>query len=291
LIFYKTRNQIDINKYNACIKKAYNSRIYAYGWYLDCVTENWDVLILDDYKAVMPLPKRKKYGITYVYQPNLIQQLGVFSADKISEHLVDSFIKLMPKKIRLIDFYLNSENKTIHQKLTSRINYLLPLNKKYKDIYRDYNNNRKRSLRRALGTKFNIHKNGNLEAFLSIKPSNKALNKSSVTLRELECLIKQAVTLNYGEIWTVYDYDQKCIAGVCWMKNLDRLTYLYPVATDYAKSMGIPTLLIDEMIKTYANTNNFIDFEGSMVQGVAQFYQSFNAKQEEYFHLKKWLIF
>jgi len=291
LIFYSTRNQIDVNKYDACIKKAYNSRIYAYSWYLDCVTETWDVLILDDYKAVMPLPKRKKYGINYVFQPNWIQQLGVFSADNTSKNLVDLFLKSIPKKIKLIDFYLNSKNKTVHQKVKSRTNYLLPLNKKHEELYKAYNNNRKRSLKKGLGTKFSIYKNGNLDELLSIKTSNESLNKSTVAFRELGCLIKKAVELNLCEIWTVYDCNKQCISGVCWMKNLGRITYLYPVATDYAKSKGIPTMLIDEMIKTYANTTNFIDFEGSMVPGVAKFYQSFNTISEEYYHLKKWLIF
>ena len=79
MIKYLTRSHVNIEKYNNCISNAVNSRIYAYSWYLDIVAdENWDVLVLDDYVAVMPLPKRRKYFINYVYTPFWVLQLGIF---------------------------------------------------------------------------------------------------------------------------------------------------------------------------------------------------------------------
>ena len=76
MIRFVNRNQIDVEKYNYCIEKAIQSRIYAYAWYLDIVADNWSVLVLDDYDAVMPLPWKIKYGIKYITQPFFTQQLG-----------------------------------------------------------------------------------------------------------------------------------------------------------------------------------------------------------------------
>ena len=82
MIYYLKRNQLDDNKYNSCIKQSKNSRIYAFSWYLDCVADNWDALVLNDYEAVMPLPWRQKYVIKYIYPPAWTQQLGVFSPNE-----------------------------------------------------------------------------------------------------------------------------------------------------------------------------------------------------------------
>jgi len=104
-IRYISRKDIDIDKYDACIDFSVNARIYAFSWYLDIVAEDWDVLVLDDYKAVTPLPKRKKYFIQYIYQPAWVQQLGVFSKENIDETFVRSFVKAIPNKFRKATIY------------------------------------------------------------------------------------------------------------------------------------------------------------------------------------------
>jgi hypothetical protein len=61
LITYLKHTEIDKYKWDACITRASNSLVYAYSWFLDVVSPNWDALILDDYTAVMPITHRKKY--------------------------------------------------------------------------------------------------------------------------------------------------------------------------------------------------------------------------------------
>ena len=85
-IKYIHREHLDEEKYNQCIATSLQSKIYAFSWYLDIVCDNWDVLVLDDYEAVMPIPWRKKYGIKYVYPPFWVLQLGVFSNEVIDEN-------------------------------------------------------------------------------------------------------------------------------------------------------------------------------------------------------------
>ncbi|WP_373942482.1 hypothetical protein OEG92_04340 [Polaribacter sejongensis] len=69
MIQYVKRKDLNILKYDACIENSIQSRIYAFSWYLDIVADNWDVLVLGDYKAVMPLPWKQKYFIKYITQP------------------------------------------------------------------------------------------------------------------------------------------------------------------------------------------------------------------------------
>ena len=44
--------------------------------------------------------------------------------------------------------------------------------------------------------------------------------------------------------------------------------------------------LVNSFIEQNTNKNIILDFEGSMIQGVARFYSGFGAKAEHYFQLK-----
>ena len=109
-IQYLLYKDIDLIKYDTCISKSSSLRIYALTWYLNCVTDSWSVLVLNDYEAVMPLPKRKKLGINYIYQAPWVQQLGIFSKNKIDKSTIVEFLEKIPKKFILVDYFFNSDN-------------------------------------------------------------------------------------------------------------------------------------------------------------------------------------
>ena len=108
MIQYIAYNNLDYEKWDKCIIGSVNGSVYAKSWYLDIVCEQWDALVLNDYEAVIPLPKRKKWGLTYIYQPLMCQQLGVFH--KQESYCVDDFISAIPKEILHFNFNLNTHN-------------------------------------------------------------------------------------------------------------------------------------------------------------------------------------
>src|SRR5215469_6589394 len=72
------RKEIDIAKWDACISLSPAGLLYSRSFFLDAITGgNWDALVLDDYSAIMPLPKKKKFGFAYSYFPPLAGQLGI----------------------------------------------------------------------------------------------------------------------------------------------------------------------------------------------------------------------
>ena len=166
MIHYLKRKDIDIFKYNACIEAAINSRIYAFSWYLDIVADNWDALVLNDYEAVMPLPWRQKYFVKYVYPPAWTQQLGVFSSFKIEAYVVKQFINAIPKKFKKITVQFNAENDVSSFKTEKRTNYILKLDKPFEEIYKGFNKNRKRDLKKAETEKYSIDKEISADEFL-----------------------------------------------------------------------------------------------------------------------------
>ena len=283
MIQYITKNQLDIAKYDSCISHAINTRIYAYSWYLDSVCDDWDALVKDDYHMVMPLPKRRKLGISYIYQAPWIQQLGIFSDEIVKEPTILQFIQAIPKKFKLIDVFFNANNQFSSKYTSIRDNYILSLTTDFTTLKNNYNKNRKRASKIKFDD-FVIDKKGNTNEFINLYKEQSGTYKSHKdALEKLRRLINNK---KYCNIWNVYN-NHKIIAGLCWFKDAHRITYLVPVATSEAKKENIPTYIVNELIKTYQNTNYTLDFEGSMVEGVAKFYKSFGAQKEEYYWYKR----
>jgi hypothetical protein len=47
------------------MEQAINPLVYGCSWFLDTACPGWDALVMDDYRAVMPLPHATKYFIKY----------------------------------------------------------------------------------------------------------------------------------------------------------------------------------------------------------------------------------
>ena len=293
MIKYLTRNEINIKKYDDCISKAYNSRIYAFSWYLDIVAhKNWGVLVLKDYKAVMPLPKRKKYFISYVFLPSWIQQLGVFSEDRIDQKLITKFIKKIPKRFKLIDVFLNSENIVVSKNITTRINYVLKLNKPFEELYKNYKKGRKSSIKLAQNYNLKIVGDFNYEEIIQLFKGNKGveLNKNSIDYTHLSDLIKYALSLNFAESLAIVNEEEELIGGAFFLKNKKRITYFFSAINEEGRDKQAMSFLINYVIKKFSNSDYIFDFEGSMVEDIASFFKSFGSEIEEYYHLKKYQI-
>ena len=149
-IQYIQRSKIDIEKWNRCITDSPNGLIYAYSYYLDHMAKHWIALVLNDYEAVMPLTWNHKFGISYLYQPFITAQLGIFGSN-MSAQLVEAFLNAIPKTFRFWDIYLNYQNVFPLQNfsLYQRKNYVLDLNKSYQELYRNYRENIQRNIKKA----------------------------------------------------------------------------------------------------------------------------------------------
>jgi len=78
-----------------------------------------------------------------------------------------------------------------------------------------------------------------------------------------------------------------CVGGLLWLKDEKRITYLVPVIPDEVKKEHLNTFLVNALIEEYQQQDLLLDFEGSMIPGVARFYESFGAKSEIYYFYKK----
>jgi len=284
MIEYLSNSNIDIEKYDACISNSINSRIYAFSWYLNSVCEAWGVLIYNDYEVVMPLPFKKKYGLSYVYIPPWVQQLGVFSKQIISKDLVSDFIRSIPKKFIRIAICLNAANQLELNNIKIRNNYILDLNFLYDDIKRGFTKGRRSSIKQGYQFGLLIEKRDDLniliDLFLEEKDKKVTRNFNFNRLKSL----KNNLSSSQFKIYHIKNTHNDLIGGAVFLFDEFRITYLFSIINNEGKEKQAMSFLINNIIKSYAETKYILDFEGSMIENIASFFKSFGSKDERYYH-------
>lgn len=273
---------IDKNAYDRCVLGSENFRIYATSNYLNAVAQNWDALVYKDYKAVMPLPRRKKYGLSYVYTPPFVQQLGVYSHEDITAELENDFYKRLTSKFILVDYALHSGSH-LRGRGQEKVNYILGLNRDYEELFRSFNTNRRRIIRKGFH-KMTLDKSGDPYLFPEhLDRPDLGFVPDAASRRALKRLIEKNPQII--QIWNGYHEDQ-WVGGLLWLKDHRRITYLFPVVTKKGKELDAPTFFLDALIQEHQGTDLLLDLEGSMIPGVARFYKSFGPRLETYSFLK-----
>jgi len=282
MIVYLERKQLDIKKYDTCITNSLQSKVYAFSWYLDCVAENWGALILDDYVAVMPLPKKKRYGIEFLYQPEWVQQLGLFSENEISQKAMSSFIKENPF-VFLFYYNFNTQNLNLkHRRKSIKINYELNLNEKYDTINKKYRKDRKKSLRKATESGLYFDNKNDAKGLIQLyQEVFQLLNFKDKSFNILQELIKFCIIKKYGFQRNIYMSNQIVARGF-FILFQNRIYYLFGASNEAGKKNGATTFMIDSVIKQFSETKTIFDFEGSSIPTIGNFYKSFGSKNTPY---------
>ena len=282
--------QIDFKKYDDCIQKAYNSRIYAFSWYLDIVAKkDWEILVLGDYEAVMPIPfyrVKKKFLKRLVTQPLFCQQLGVFSLTELKEDTHSLFIQNL-EPLDIHNYSFNTENTSFlkEKKIAlKKINLELDLQKTAVDLEKNYSKNLKRNIKKGINNQLKITKKIVVEDFMLMKKSNATHKIKKKQLNKIKTLITEIQKREYGAFYGVKK-ENTLVAIVFILKFKNRLIHLFSVSNSVGKKTGAISFLFDSIIKKNANTNTLFDFEGSMIASIAKFFKSFGAVENIYLEI------
>lgn len=288
-IAYVPYSNIDKKKWDGCISTAANGLVYATSIYLDTMSDNWDALVLDDYKAVMPLTWRKKYGICYLYQPYFTACLGVF-AQHVDARLLHDFLKAVPAKFRYWDISLNYGNffQLPGFGLYERMNYVLPLNKPYEKLYENFRDNIKRNIKKAASLNCVVKKDIPAGDVISLA-REQSKDFASLTEKDFSRFAKlyQQLRANKQAItYAVYNALGELLASGVFFFYKNRAYYILVGNHPNGKTLGASHALINAFIKDHAGQHMLLDFEGSDIRSLAFFYSSFGAAEEKYVGLK-----
>lgn len=273
---------IDFKRWDTCISESKNHLTYGFSWYLDAVSPDWEALVSKDYEYVMPLPVKSRYGFPYLVQPLMTQQLGIFSKHDINKEVVETFMKEIP----YFSYELNLNEQNFYEKALIYPNFILDLNKPYKDIFSAYSKNCKRNVEKSNSKNLRVQPNIPKENFLSFFFS---VDKHYLSPHQpiLKRLIEKGMSENALKLYGVFSAENHLVAGLCLLESNSRLTYLLSTSNTEGRKSSAMFFLIDYLIQKHAEQDFVLDFEGSRVEGIARLYRGFGAKYHPYYILKR----
>jgi len=188
------------------------------------------------------------------------------------------------------DFQINSKNPIIKNlngiDFLPRQNYLLGLHFRYNEISSAFSKNTKRNVAKANKNNLHLVIGVSLEEYIEFKINNLPVSISKKDINSLKSLIAFGQYKGFGKIYGVYtDANQLC-AAVYFCKWKNRVVYFNAASDEQGKELRGMYFLLNNFIKENAGKNLILDFEGSMIPGVARFYSGFGATPETYFQLK-----
>jgi hypothetical protein len=289
-IQYLRHKDIDFVKWDNCIDHAINGLPYAYSWYLNIAAEEqWDALVIDDYKAVFPLPFKNRVVFKQIYQPFFVQQLGLFYTDKshwpiICIIVLNKFLQLSEKcNCNSIRF---NEMSSTFVKVKQKITHHIDLQHSYETLLAAYAVNNKRNVKKALKANLNMVSLNTANELIAFRKKYLAEELAGVQndndLERLKKLLEKALSLNKGFIKGVVDEHNQLLALCFILKSNNLLIYLSAVSSEKGKELNAMSLLIDSIIQQYANTTYTFDFEGSMIPGLARYYKGFGGIEKNF---------
>ncbi len=288
------RAEIDDKRWNGCVHFALSATPYAYTWFLDNVCEDWLGLVVGNYKIVMPIVLGKKYGITYNYQPFFTQQLGIYADIPLSKETINAFFEKIPKEVKYIDMSLNESNfdPSLGESLL-RVNHLLDLKSDYEVIRSKFSGNIIKHLKKAEKSNLRLNNQITPEQFADFYKKHTAPKIEGFENKHYYMMLRliyKSLHYQMGILVGVENDHRELIAANFLINHPQRIINLMPTSNKEGLEKGAMSFLLNDIIEKNANQNKYLDFEGSMIKGVARYFKAFGSNEVNFYHIKMNLL-
>ncbi len=261
---------IDFEKYRFCLENSAQKNFYAQKEILDQLSGNWEILVLNDYEAVMPVHLKKKFGLNIVIMPLFCQQLGIFSTvddPAINQH----FYQFLNGKYRVFNYSFN-ENNRFETKIRLKKNYIIDRSE-YKALRKSYFKGRKSTVKTAQNHSFlELDYDDSIREYIS--KFRKGLDKEGdyrLFLNYLQFLNNKKMLLLCGSF---LEEELTSLAVVVETEN--ELFLLALINNTEMKDHNGASYLIDQIIQKNIPLKS-VNFMGSSIRGIEIFFKSFGA--------------
>jgi hypothetical protein len=279
-------HQINKAKWDSAIENSELPLFYALSWYLDIVSPDWEALVYGDYKAIIPLTVKRKYGLRYIIQPDFAQQLGCFFQEGFS-NIYDDLIRKTSELFKYCNIQLNCTNLVVSNfDFKTRINCELDLSESFQDIFKNFNTNTKRNISKANKNNLEFAKDLCTSELIQFIKRNSVENLSKSQLKILKQIIIETVEKGIGKGYGILNEKKEILAVAFLLNKFDRLIYLASASNKEGKEKRAGFYLMNELLKISSGSNMIFDFEGGNFPNTAGFYKGFGAVERDYFGLK-----
>jgi len=162
----------------------------------------------------------------------------------------------------------------------------LSLNSSYSELQTKFTENTKRNIKKAEKNITYINDDISIKAFLSLKKENNINNIENHHFIKLEKLMSMLIEKKHANILGVAS-ENKLIGAALFVTFKHRIIYLFSASGTKGKNQRAMFAIVNAIIKENTEKNMVLDFEGSMIEGVARFFKGFGASPETYYRIKK----
>ena len=280
-------HQIDRNKWNRTVSQAENGLIYADTRFLDTMADNWSGIVVGDYTAVLPLPWRKKWGISYLYVPPFMQQLGLVGI--LDKEEVKAVSNLLQQQFIYGDLHFNFSNSYVAsnfsavKKRKNRITHLLPT---YAELSQSFSGDARRNLQEAAHHSLHFQEGGEEEAMQLFLEQMKYKGAPSITdMKKFNGLCKEFSSTQQTICRSVLDNNKQLLAAIVGFKDGKRMYNLLNLTTPEGRKKSSNYFLFDQLLREWSGQPLWLDWEGSELPGVQSFYLHWGGEWENYYHV------
>lgn len=285
MIHFLKHSEIDPEKWNQAVRNSLSSNVLAEYELLNLLTDGdtWHALVENDYEAVMPLPTRKKGVLKYVYTPFFLPQMGIFSEREITPQKVADFLYEISKHYVLADVLMNEKTESGHGN-HEFVSHSLSLYLAYNELYSKFHENTRRNIKAAQKQQILVtvqeEKIADIIAlFRTNKGSEEAVHFRKNDYARLQHVADYLLEHNLLEVYGVRTVQNELAAGALFVKDGKRRWFWFSGRDNQLSESKPMFLLLDTYIRDHAESDLYLDFNGSSNPNVARLYQGFDGKR------------
>lgn len=285
MLQYIPQSQIDFHKYNDCVSNSYVPILYAESWYLDIVAKHWDILMYDDYQAVMPIPfsrMKRSFWKESIVQPYFAQQLGILSKEKLDKEIYQEFYQRLQELMPAAYNFNHSQYADLKDNnLKSRTNFILHLNSPYQELFGKFSTSKRQGVRKAKNNGLIISQENNVQKFMEFQFAHMPLKESSSIIEQKKQILSYAMQHDLGEMHVVR-IENELLAMAFFIRYRNRMYYVQSASSGKGRELQAMDFIFNHIIEINAESKMILDFEGSEVPGISKFMERFGAINEPF---------
>jgi hypothetical protein len=285
MIRFLKHSEIEPEKWNQAVRNSLSPIVLAEYELLNLLTDGdtWHALVENDYETVMPLPTRKKGVLKYVYTPFFLPQMGIFSEHEITPQKTTDFLHEISKHYVLADVLMNEKTESGHGN-HEFVSHSLSLHIAYNELYGQFHENTRRNIKAAQKQQSRVtvqeEKIADIIAlFRTNKGSEEAVHFRENDYTRLQRIADYLLEHNLLDIYGVRTSDGKLAAGALFVKDGNRRWFWFSGRDNQLSESKPMFLLLDTYIRDHAESDLYLDFNGSSNPNVARLYQGFGSKR------------
>ena len=286
---FKEKESLDLSRWDELISESAYGLPYGYSWYLSAISNKWGGFVLDNYRAICPIPfKSYMFFKKRIFQPLFCQQLGIYTKETITPATFSALLQEMIQFGAKIHYHFNFSNLEFlepKKEITIRQNSILRLNQPYETIKAKYAHGLMSSLKNISVSDFNMEEDLAIESFIQLYKTHQVGKLGDLRRRhfkKLSTLMNELNNRKYLKTILIKNLEEKLLCGAAFQIYQQRIIYFLGFSTALGRKENAMSFLLDHMIQKNVENKRIFDFEGSEIHGVQQFFSRFGISDQKY---------